>query len=133
SSCHERTRPTWAGPTAGCAGASSARLGGKSFARTMLCLHDRERRRRGLGGLRWNSNLARAAAVHARDMVRLHYFDHSSPQHRNFMDMISATGYGGRGCWGAGENLALSHGAITPRQLLAAWLKMPLHRRNILQ
>jgi uncharacterized protein YkwD len=118
---------------AGCAGASSASLGPKSFARAMLCLHDRARRSRGIGALRWNNNLARAATVHARDMVRRHYFDHTSPQHRGFMDMIAATGYGGSGCWGAGENLGLAHGPATPRQLLTAWMRSPAHRPNILR
>jgi uncharacterized protein YkwD len=119
--------------TARCAGASSATRDLARLSREILCLHERERGGKGLGRLRWNPRLARAAAAHARDMVRRHYFDHRSPQHKSYMDMVSATGYGGAGCWSAGENLALSHGAASPRQLMTAWMKSPEHRRNILR
>jgi uncharacterized protein YkwD len=100
----------------------------------MLCLHNRERRERGLSKLRWNRQLAGVAAKHARDMVSRHYFAHVSPGGRDHMDRIAASGYKpAAGCWTAGENLFFSTGPSTPRQLLNAWMNSPAHRQNILR
>jgi uncharacterized protein YkwD len=100
----------------------------------MLCLHNLERRERGLSKLHWNAALASVAAKHARDMVSRQYFAHVSPGGRDHMDRIAASGYQPAvGCWTAGENLFYSSGPSTPRQLLDAWMNSPAHRQNILR
>jgi uncharacterized protein YkwD len=102
--------------------------------KAVLCLHNLERRERGLSQLRWNRQLAHAAERHATDMVSRQYFAHASPGGRDHMDRIAATGYAPAvGCWTAGENLFFSTGSSTPRQLLRAWMNSPAHRANILR
>lgn len=116
----------------GCAGASSAKQDIPHLMRTILCLHNRERRSHGLRSLRWNHDLSKAAAGHGRDMVRRHYFDHHSPGGSDHMDRLKAVGYGKSSrCWSAGENLLSSQGRLTPRQILTAWMGSQAHRRNI--
>jgi uncharacterized protein YkwD len=116
----------------GCAGASSAKQDIPHLMKTILCLHNRERRSHGLRSLRWNHDLSKAAAGHGRDMVRRHYFDHHSPGGSDHMDRLKGVGYGKSSrCWSAGENLLSSQGRLTPRQILKAWMGSQAHRRNI--
>lgn len=121
--------------SAGCAGAGQATVSTTRFRKAMACLHDSERRSHGMArGLRLNRDLSRAAAKHARDMVRRHYFEHLSPNGKDHMDRIAASGYKPRaGSWSAGENLLFSRGRSTPRQLFGAWMKSTAHRANILK
>jgi uncharacterized protein YkwD len=117
-----------------CSGADAATTHVRQIERTMLCLHNRERLERGLSKLSWNRDLAGAAKSHARDMVSRHYFAHLSPNGRDHMDRIAASGYKpASGCWTAGENLFYSTGPSTPRQLMNAWMNSPAHRQNILR
>ena len=74
------------------------------------------------------------ATKFAKNMVARRYFDHYSPGHRDHMDRIAASAYRpAAGCWTAGENLFASRTAITPRQLLSAWMGSTAHRQNILR
>ncbi len=119
--------------TVGCAGAESSVGDAQRFRKAVLCLHNLERRKHGMGNLGWNRDLSVAAAKHARDMVRRHYFEHLSPGHRDLMDRIAAGGYKPTsGCWSAGENLFFSRAGSTPRQLVRAWMNSQAHRQNIL-
>jgi uncharacterized protein YkwD len=119
---------------AACPAANAATTHVRQMQRTMLCLHNRARLERGLSKLRWNRELAGAAASHARDMVSRHYFAHVSPSGKDHMDRIAARGYMPTvGCWAAGENLFFSTGPSTPRQLMHAWMNSPAHRQNILR
>ena len=100
-----------------------------------LCLLNRERRKRGLRGLRYNRRLAKAAGRHAQDMARRGYFSHNSLDGRNFVDRIMRTRYirSRRGSWALGENLAWGSGSrATPSSIVRAWMRSPAHRRNIL-
>lgn len=102
---------------------------------SLLCLINRERRKRGLTGLRYNRRLAIAAGRHARDMARRGYFAHRSLDGRNFVDRITRARYVRRGHrgWLLGENLAWGSGSrATPRAIMRAWMRSPSHRRNIL-
>ena len=121
--------------SAGCAGADKTSQSAKRFRRAMACLHNSERRAHGMRRhLRLNSDLSAAAAKHARDMVRRHYFEHRSPGGSDHMDRIAAGGYKPHaGSWSAGENLLFSRGSSTPRQLFGAWMKSTDHRTNILR
>ncbi|MEX2194586.1 MAG: CAP domain-containing protein [Thermoleophilaceae bacterium] len=100
-----------------------------------LCLLNRERRKRGLRGLRYNRRLAKAAGRHAWDMVRKGYFAHDSQDGRDFVNRIMRTRYvrSRRGGWVLGENLAWGSGSrATPRSIVRAWMRSRGHRRNIL-
>jgi uncharacterized protein YkwD len=101
----------------------------------VLCLLNGERRDHGLGPLKVNSKLGKAAVVQAQDMVKRRYFSHENPEGRNSTDRIKAAGYmrsGGR--WTVGENLAWGAGELaSARALMNAWMNSPPHRANILR
>lgn len=101
----------------------------------ILCLLNRERRKRGQSALRHNGRLAKAASRHARDMARKRYFAHRSLDGGDFVDRIVKTRYvrSRRGRWLLGENLAWGSGRrASPHAIVRAWMRSPSHRRNVL-
>jgi uncharacterized protein YkwD len=104
------------------------------LARAAVCLINNRRVARGLPRLRINPRLSRAAKWHTHDMVRRSYFGHVSQRGRDVVDRLYGAHYlGGRFSWAVGENLAWGSGSLgTPRQIVAAWMKSPGHRRNML-
>ena len=99
-----------------------------------VCLVNAERKARGLQPLRANARLARAALLHARDMVARAYFSHTSASGASFVDRIARSGYmRGARAWTVGENLAWGSGPSgTPSEIVLAWMDSPGHRANIL-
>lgn len=100
-----------------------------------LCLVNRERTTRGLGALRPVGSLTALAAAYARRMAREDFFDHTAPNGATFLTRIQATSYlsGPTRSWSVGENLAWGTGRLaTPESIVAAWMKSPGHRHNIL-
>ena len=97
--------------------------------RAAVRLINRERARYGRRGLASNRRLARAAARHAADMARRHYFGHVSPGGMSPLARVRAAGWrGGVGeaiAWGCGS---LSGAAATVR----AWMASPPHRAILL-
>ena len=100
-----------------------------------LCLLNVQRRSHHLHRLRFNHKLALAGLRHARDMVHNDYFSHDAPSGENFVDRILDTNYiPSSASWVVGENLAWGNKKkATPRQIVAAWMHSPGHRRNILK
>ena len=123
-------------PAANCAAAdrSPTALTGPGVRHAVLCVLNQERTARGLGRLRHDRRLGKAALRHSREMVSGHYFAHDSRSGASFADRIQRTGWTrGRRCWAVGENLAWGAGPLaTPRAIAAAWMRSPGHRRNIL-
>jgi uncharacterized protein YkwD len=101
----------------------------------VLCLHNRERARHGLPGLRESPKLRRAAERHSANMVDERYFDHTSPTGSTMVSRIRRTGYTRRArAWALGENIAWGSGGLaTAAQIHRSWMKSPGHRANILQ
>jgi len=97
------------------------------FAKKVLKLTNAQRVKTGLQALRWNALLARAAALHARDMADNDYFSHDSLDGRTFDERIAEQGYVWRT---VGENIAA--GQPTPKAVVNAWMNSPGHRANIL-
>jgi len=120
----------------GCAGAdrSPAQLGRGGATHTTLCLLNRERASRGLGRLRLDGKLGRAAQGHARDMVAKRYFAHDSRSGASFSTRIKRTGWTrSRRSWTVGENIAWGSGSLsTPRAIVRGWMNSAGHRANIL-
>jgi uncharacterized protein YkwD len=117
---------------ASCAGADRQTSSAPQIQRAMLCLHNAERRARGVGALTANRALAQVAMRYSRRMVSGRFFSHSAGR-RDHMDRIAAGGYDdGAGCWTAGENLFGAAGALSPRRLMRAWMHSPAHRATIL-
>ena len=115
-----------------CAGADAAPKGKARSA--VLCLLNQERRANGLRPLRSDGRLRRAAKRHASHMARADFFDHTTPQGTSMTDRVRRAGYTrGARRWSIGENIAWGVGGLaTPRQIVAAWMRSPGHRANIL-
>ena len=126
-------------PAAGdCAGADllPTPQDARPFARSTLCLLDAERSSAGLRALSTRATLSRAAAGYSAQMVREAFFAHRPPAGPELAGRLARAGYLSRAAtdWLVGENLAWATGAAaTPRQLVAAWMASPGHRRNILE
>ena len=102
--------------------------------RSVLCLVNAERTRRGLPRLRDNRRLDRAAAKHSKDMVRRDFFSHTSPGGASPSTRVKGSGYldGARG-FSVGENIAWGTGSYaTPQSIVRSWMKSPGHKANIL-
>jgi len=122
---------------AACADADTlpAELGAYRAAQVTTCLVNVERTQRGLGKLRPNRRLVKAARRYAHAMVANQFFDHVSPSGSTPLDRIKATGYlRNANGWTIGENLAWGSGELaTPANIVKAWMKSAGHRENILR
>ena len=93
----------------------------------VIALVNAQRTKAGCRALTVDLRLARAAQAHSIDMARRRYFSHTSPDGRTFVQRIRAQGYPGTRL---GENIAA--GYPTASTVMAAWMKSPGHRANIL-
>lgn len=129
-----RTRRA-ARPERRCSPAGIRALHGTSRAeRRVRCLINGQRLRAGLRPLRYDLCLDRAAERHGRDMVRRHYFAHSSIGGRSLAQRVQAAGYARHArSWLLGENLAWGAGnRASAHAAMRGWMHSPPHRRNIL-
>jgi uncharacterized protein YkwD len=116
----------------GCPDAQTSPVHGERFLRALLCLHDAERGRHGMGSLRIHGALRRAAKRHARDLVRRRYFGHVSPAGTNPVDRALAGGYRGARKIEVRENLLTWSTSLTPAEVMRKWMASPPHRGDIL-
>lgn len=116
------------------ANATPASATKREIVRATLCQLNRERAHHGLGRLKLNKRLTRAARRHALDMARRNYFSHDTLGGGSFVDRIRRAGYlRGASSWIVGENLAWgSHNLSRPGAIMRMWMKSPGHRANIL-
>ena len=99
-----------------------------------ICLLNRERTSRGLPPLRENAVLDQTSVEHSSEMVRLNYFEHTSPDGRSVGDRLRAAGYQRGINASGGENIAYGVGSkATPRAIVRAWMNSPPHRADILR
>lgn len=77
--------------------------------------------------LQLNPLLSDAALVHAQDMLRFDYFDHTGHDGSSPAARVAATGYRYRI---VGENLAA--GPETPQEAVRGWMASPGHCQNIM-
>ena len=118
----------------GATSAKPAEIGLVAAGRSTLCLVNRARTQRGLTPLRENGVLSAASLEHSGDMVRGHYFEHTSPDGRSVGDRLRAVGYSRGFSASAGENIAFGVGAkSTPASIVDAWMRSPGHRADILR
>ena len=85
-----------------------------------------DRAQQGLGPLKWDPALARAAQTHAELMVRQGALSH---QYAGESDLVTRVARDGAHFRVVAENLAV---APTPSALETEWMHSPPHRRNIL-
>ncbi len=121
-------------------------------------LTNEQRHRHGLRALEWDADLAAIAYKHSVDMARRNYFDHVSPEGKNFADRYRENGYQkstrvGNVVYGGAENLFLNNivrsytydkdsGEIysyefcdleeIAKSTVEGWMQSPGHRENIL-
>lgn len=93
----------------------------------VLQLTNYSRQAFGLGELKINTELSKAAQAKALDMLKNQYFAHNSPAGLTPWDFIKAQGYN---YIIAGENLAVNF--YTSESLESAWMNSPEHKANIL-
>ena len=102
--------------------------------RTVLCLLNAERTKRGLKRLKSNGRLAKAATKHSKDMVSRDFFSHTSPAGTTPAARVKHAGYlsNARG-WSVGENIAWGTGHYaTPQETVESWMHSAGHKANIL-
>ncbi len=95
----------------------------------VVCLTNAERAAAGLGGLVAENRLEAVAQGYAQRMVTERFFGHVGPD-----GSVLAVRLAGYLDWlSVGENLAWGEGSLgTPRSIVAAWMRSPGHRANIL-
>jgi uncharacterized protein YkwD len=106
-----------------------------AVAAATLCLVDQQREAAGLYPLASNPLIALGAAAHDTDMIVRDYFSHVAPGGGTLLSRLIASGYitGAPGGYILGENLAWgTNDQSTPKAVVAAWMKSPDHRANIL-
>jgi uncharacterized protein YkwD len=97
-----------------------------SVEKSLLRLHNAERKKRNLPKLRLRSTLNRSAKAHAADMNTNDYFNHTGLNGSTPDQRIRAAGFTGRA---TGENIA--SGFTSARSVFRGWMNSPGHRRNI--
>jgi uncharacterized protein YkwD len=98
-----------------------------------FCLLNQERTSRGLHALRYEGRLELASQRHSDDLVRRDFYSHDNPDGVDPQGRILATGYPARNAI-VGENILLGQRAhSSPAEAVAAWMRSPGHRENILR
>lgn len=95
-------------------------------ARQLIQATNEDRAQQGLGPLKWDPALARAAQTHAELMVRQGAISH---QYAGESDLVTRVARDGAHFRVVAENLAV---APTPSAVETEWMHSPPHRRNIL-
>jgi uncharacterized protein YkwD len=113
--------PASAGPIA----TTSASV--KKTERKIVRCANRERAERGIKKLKVGKALGKAARLHAKNMLRLGFFDHVDPRGRSPQDRVNIFQ---RGSWAVGENIAAGYPDV--KSTCEGWMDSPGHRANIL-
>jgi len=101
--------------------------------RSMMCLVNFARKRKGLRKYRQHRKLSWSSKRKARDIIRCDSFSHNACG-RKFDYWIRRSGYASRGRgWTTGENIAWGSGSLgNVRSIFRAWMNSPSHRAAIL-
>lgn len=91
-------------------------------------LINKERARANVSPLTLNNKLIQAAKNKAKDLAEKKYFDHNSPEGKQFSSWIKETDYKYSFI---GENLAINF--QTEEAVINAWMKSSSHKENILE
>jgi uncharacterized YkwD family protein len=98
-----------------------------SYEQQVFDLVNKERSARGLGTLKYNSEVARCARFKSEDMIDKGYFSHTSPTYGSPFKMMES--FGIRFSNG-GENIA--YGQKTAQEVMNSWMNSAGHKANIL-
>lgn len=117
---------------AGCPGASAnaASANAGKLRSALLCVVNRKRAANGLGPLKVDRRIQRAATRHARDMAKHNYFAHQRAGGPDLTTRLHRAGWYGT-AWA--ETIAYGCGPLaSPKATLRAWMNSPPHRAIIL-
>lgn len=104
----------------------------KRARKSMMCLVNQARKRKGLRKYRKHGKLSWSAKKKARDIIRCNSFSHTACG-RSFDHWIKRSGYASKRGWTTGENIAWGSGRLgNVRSIFKAWMNSPGHRRAIL-
>jgi uncharacterized protein YkwD len=118
-------------PVEACPNQTNTGLSAEEQAATMLCMTNYARGVNGLGPLRLNRQLGRAATQKSSDILGCDEFSHYACG-RDFDFWVQKYGYL-KGCWKVGENIAWGTGSYsTVRSIVTDWLESTEHHENIL-
>lgn len=121
---------------AGCPGSDRGPrdISSRTAAKTVICLVNKARARRGIGRVGSQKNLAAAARRHSEVMQRTDCFDHRCPGEPDLVGRVSKAKYIPCGCrWGVAENIAWGPGGKgSPRKIFKAWMNSSSHKARIL-
>lgn len=119
-------------PDSTCPGENATSASAKVELKTMRCLLNYVRVKRGLHKLADSSLLDRSSAIKSNAIVRCNQFSHTPCGHP-FTRTFSQVGYFKRASWwSVGENIAWGTGEFaSPRAIMDAWLNSPEHRANL--
>ena len=115
--------------------ASPKAVGTGQASHAVICLLDKRRHDHGLGSLRANRDLRRAAREHSRQMDGHRCFEHVCPGEPGIASRLLHSGYLLKGLlsWAYGEDIAWGGARYgTPASIVRAWMNSPPHRENIL-
>ncbi|MGE5689921.1 MAG: CAP domain-containing protein [Pseudomonadota bacterium] len=105
----------------------------QSLERDVVAQVNAVRRQHGLAPLRVSSRLALAARFHSTEMGRVGYFGHASADGMDPITRLARFYPRGRyRSWWVGENLYWWSTTVDARQVVAAWLGSPPHRKQLL-
>ncbi len=115
-------------------GKQPAQLTVKEARGAILCLINQRRAVNGMGMLRSDKRLARAAQGHSSSMDQQNFFSHTSPGGSSPQGRIQSSGYiAGASSWGVAENIRWgSRGHGSPKAAVSRWMASPSHRTAIL-
>jgi uncharacterized protein YkwD len=99
-----------------------------------LCLLNNERAAQRLRPVVEAPGLTQPSRAYSARMVAESFFAHESPDGGTLVDRLTGAGYiAPDGDWTVGENIAWGQGHLaTPRNIVAAWMASPGHRKNVL-
>lgn len=102
--------------------------------KSVLCLIDKARQRRGKGGLKASRPLKASSKRHSDKMVSSGCFAHQCSGEPPLTSRVTRTGYLPCNCrWFVGENLAYAKGkSSAPATIVQAWMNSPPHKAAIL-
>ncbi len=95
----------------------------------LLELTNAQRTQNGMRALQYSPLLGQAAQLHAEDMARNDFFDHTGSDGSSISQRISRTGYS---LIAVGENIYYQNPQGNPVDAVVGWMNSPGHRRNIL-
>src|SRR5438128_667488 len=128
----QRVAATELPPAGACPGSEAATASPGAEVAAMRCLVEWVRARHGLPGLRELPQLDRSSSMRAAAIRRCGQFSHT-PCGQGFVQPFVSAGYLAQSGM-VGENLAWGGSRRgSPRATLAAWLRSPEHRANLLR